>query len=414
MRAKLTTLSARNFEPADQAYEIVDTELKGFLMRVQPTGLKTFYYSYRNSDGRRKRIKIGPLGPSLTLAQARDKATSMAGKVADGTDVQADKVEGRQRAKETLKGTLGRFLEEQYQPWALANHKSGQNTINIVKASFPDLLTLPMSQIQLKRMERWRTEKMQQDRKATYVNRCVNALRGVITKAVEWEVLEEHPLKRLKNLKVDEGRKARYLSSDEEFRMLAALKERDDELKKARTRGNEHRAERGYPLLPDISHLAYADRMTPMVTLSLKTGMRRGEQFDLMWSEVDLINNVITVNGATAKSSKTRHIPLSPSAREVLGKWRGQCGLNEARVFPADDGGRLDNVKSSWTTILKKAGITQFRWHDMRHDFASKLVMRGVPLNTVRELCGHASLNTTLRYAHLAPDHKADAVALIG
>lgn len=67
-----------------------------------------------------------------------------------------------------------------------------------------------------------------------------------------------------------------------------------------------------------------------------------------------------------------------------------------------------------WTSILEAAAIEGFRWHDMRHDFASKLVMKGVPLNTVRELCGHADLNTTLRYAHLAPDHKADAVALIG
>ncbi len=83
-------------------------------------------------------------------------------------------------------------------------------------------------------------------------------------------------------------------------------------------------------------------------------------------------------------------------------------------MFPSDDGGRLNNVKSSWGSILKSAGIEAFRWHDMRHDFASKLVMKSVPLNTVRELCGHASLNTTLRYAHLAPGHKSDAIALLG
>lgn len=72
-----------------------------------------------------------------------------------------------------------------------------------------------------------------------------------------------------------------------------------------------------------------------------------------------------------------------------------------------------DNVKNSWASILEAAAIESFRWHDMRHDFSSKLVMKGVPLNTVRELCGHAHLNTTLRYAHLALDHKADAAALI-
>lgn len=99
---------------------------------------------------------------------------------------------------------------------------------------------------------------------------------------------------------------------------------------------------------------------------------------------------------------------------DTLKSWRNQSNIELARVFPSGDGGRLDNVKRSWITILKSAKIQNLRWHDMRHDFASKLVMKGVPLNTVRELRGHSDLNTTLRYAHLAPDHKADAVALIG
>ena len=414
MQAKLTTTTIRNLEPREKAYEVVDAELKGFLLRIQPTGRKTFYFSYRTNDGKRKRIKIGLLGPSLTIAQARDRATSMAGKVAEGVDVQGDKIEGRQRAKEVLKGTLGRFLIDQYEPWALSNQKSGHYTVSTVRASFVDFLDEPMSQIQLRKVERWRTERLQAGRKPSYVNRCVNALRGVLTKAVEWEVLDEHPLKKLKALKIDEGKKARFLSPVEEERLFKALAERDKEMKEARERGNQHRRARGYPLLPDLGGHAFADRMTPLITLSLKTGMRRGELFDLDWSCVDLDKKVITVRGETSKSSKTRHIPLSPTAHQTLVEWLQQAPVPDGLVFPADDGGRLDNVKTSWNSILMKAGIEKFRWHDMRHDFASKLVMNGVPLNTVRELCGHANLNTTLRYAHLAPDHKADAVALIG
>jgi integrase len=104
---------------------------------------------------------------------------------------------------------------------------------------------------------------------------------------------------------------------------------------------------------------------------------------------------------------------LSGEALKALKGWREQSSAKAERVFPADDGGRLDNVRSSWAALLKDAGIANFRWHDMRHHFASKLVMKGVPLNTVRELCGHADSNTTLRYAHLAQSHKADAVALL-
>ena len=73
----------------------------------------------------------------------------------------------------------------------------------------------------------------------------------------------------------------------------------------------------------------------------------------------------------------------------------------------------MEDVKSSWLNLLKRANIEHFRWHDMRHDFAPRLVMAGVPLNTVRDLLGHSDIKMTLRYAHLAPDVKAAAVELI-
>ncbi len=165
-------------------------------------------------------------------------------------------------------------------------------------------------------------------------------------------------------------------------------------------------------MLPSLQGAHYADHFSPIVLLALNTGLRRGEVFNLKWEDINLRSKTLTVLGATAKSGETRHIPLNDEAVETLKNWKAQSKKQE-RVFYGKNGARLDSIRRSWAKLVTDAKIKDFRFHDLRHSFASKLVMKGVPLNTVRELLGHADLNTTLRYAHLAPDHKADAVALL-
>jgi len=150
-----------------------------------------------------------------------------------------------------------------------------------------------------------------------------------------------------------------------------------------------------------------------MVLISLNTGIRRGELFNLEWPRVNFSTKTLTVIGDTTKTNETRHIPLNKEALETLREWQKECRKKSGFVFPSSNGGRLEDVKSSWLGLLERAGITDFRWHDMRHDFASRLVMAGVPLNTVRDLLGHSDIKMTLRYAHLAPDSKAAAVDLL-
>ena len=151
----------------------------------------------------------------------------------------------------------------------------------------------------------------------------------------------------------------------------------------------------------------------PLVLLAINTGMRRGELFDLNWADIDLDSKVITVRGEISKSGYTRHIPLTIEAYRCLESWGGDKASNDL-VFPSPrTGKRLDNINSSWETLMKLANLDNFRFHDLRHHFASSLVMRGVDLNTVRELLGHRDLKTTLCYAHLAPEHKAAAISLL-
>lgn len=416
MQAKLSSTTIKEISPGDKPYEVVDTLVKGFLLRVQPSGRMTYYYSYRSTGGARKRIKLGVAG-DITPAQARDQAKECAGEVTKGVDVQKAKVAARREAQEARQRTLRSFLDNHYAPWALAHLKTADATLERIEKNFEAYLPLAIEDISVRKVESWRTAAAQRGLTPATINRTLNCLRGVLTKAVAWEFLQIHPLEKLKPLKLDKLPKVRFLSDAEETRLYAALEARDLRLKAARRSGNEHRKTRGYPLLPDLSNFNFADRLTPMVTLSLKTGLRRGELFDLTVADVDLEGKVITVRGEEAKSGHTRYVPLSPLAFTTIKGWladRGQEATANSRLFPADDGGRLDNMRNSWKSLLADAKISAFRWHDMRHDFASKLVMKGVALNTVRELCGHADLNTTLRYAHLAPDHKSDAVALIG
>lgn len=413
MKKKLTTTNIKHFEAKEKAYEIVDSHLRGFLLRIQPTGRKTFYFSYRSIDGLRKRIKVGVLG-QISVANARDIAEKFAADVTKGVDVQITKKTNKKEAIEQREKTLSRFIENYYKPWVLANRKSGQETLNRTIRNFGEYLDYPLEQINVLLIEKWRTAKLEAGLQPVTVNRSVAGLRAKLSKAVEWDILEEHPLLKLKPLRVDRSPKVRYLTAIEEKQLQTALTIRDDNLKADRKRGNEFREKRGYPLYPDLAQHHFADRLTPMVLLSLKTGMRKGEVFDLNWSDIDLQQKIITVRGENAKSSQTRHIPLSPTAITTMKDWRKQSSNKTGYVFPSNEGGRLNDVKKSWASLLEAGGIKNFRWHDMRHDFASKLVMKGVPLNTVRELCGHADINTTLRYAHLAPDHKADAIELLG
>ena len=97
----------------------------------------------------------------------------------------------------------------------------------------------------------------------------------------------------------------------------------------------------------------------------------------------------------------------------VLLNWRAQCDDTQKLVFVNGDGNAFDRVNFSWRRLLKEAEITDFRWHDMRHHFASRLAMCGVDLNTIRELLGHSDYTMTLRYAHLAPEFKLKAVEVL-
>ena len=120
---------------------------------------------------------------------------------------------------------------------------------------------------------------------------------------------------------------------------------------------------------------------------------------------------MLTVTGITTKTNTTRYIPLNKTVLDCLQAWQPKDVDLDAYVFAGKDGARVVDIKTAWKALMTAAKVSNFRVHDLRHTFASKLVQAGVDLNTVRELLGHSDIKMTLRYAHLAPEHRAAAVA---
>lgn len=411
MNAKITTRFVKALAPKAKPYEIYDTDLTGFLVRIQPSGHISYYLFYRTPDGRKRQYRIGP-ADRLTVAQARDLAQRYAARTVSGEDIQATRQHAREEAQNAKLHTLGGFLEHKYASWLLAERpekRRGVEVLQRLQANFAEWLERPLGDINPWLVEKWRAEQVKRGKAKATINRDLTTLRSVLSKAVAWKVIDQHPLDLIKPLKVDTHGVVRFLSEDEGYRLRLALTQRDTQIKAARGRGNAWRRTRGYTELPTLDQQTYGDHLTPMVLLSLNTGVRRGELFALRWEDVSFQRKILTVRGTTTKSGQTRHIPLNQEALYVLQAWRQQ-GSETDVVFPGKNGGQLDNTRKSWDGVLKAAGICNFRWHDLRHTFASRLVMAGVPLNTVRELLGHTTATMTLRYAHLAPDHKASAV----
>jgi integrase len=139
--------------------------------------------------------------------------------------------------------------------------------------------------------------------------------------------------------------------------------------------------------------------------LALNTGMRRGEQFFLEWKNVDMERGILTVRGKTGQ----RHVVANKSAVAALRElWK--VTANGPFVSPGNDGKKKRDSRRWLENAAKKAGVTDFHWHDLRHTFASSLVMNGVDIRTVQDLLGHKSITMTMKYSHLAPDHRMAAV----
>jgi integrase len=146
----------------------------------------------------------------------------------------------------------------------------------------------------------------------------------------------------------------------------------------------------------------------PVVVTALNTGMRRGEILELRWENVDFERRFIRVE--RSKNNRSRKVPMNSTLASEIDRLRGKgCPF----VFTQRAGERLKSIASAFATACRRAGIGHVRFHDLRHTFATNLVMNGIDLVTVKEILGHSDISMTVRYSHPSDERKMAAVECI-
>lgn len=226
------------------------------------------------------------------------------------------------------------------------------------------------------------TEHSRLGARARTVNLELDGIKTMLNLAIRWGYLRDNPVKLVIPLKTDDKRPVRFLSLEECERLLSA---------------------------------AAADQYPIYFTL-VNTGLRKAELENLCWSDIDFNRSKIWVRAKKDWKPKTgeREIPMSGELSQVLEEYRKKSGRSDSTdyVFPIRNNGRSHNwLRIELIKLAQEAGIPDLtKVHTLRHTFASHLVMSGVDLPTVSKLMGHTDIETTMIYAHLAPDHLANAV----
>jgi integrase len=325
---------------------------------------KSWYYDFQ-SRGERYAGCIGQV--SKTVAKevlARKRAEAAEGRYSAPAKKQSPLFE--EMAEEYLK-----YYQANRRPRSVTRHESA---FQALKPFFAGKRLEDISPFLIERYKRLRKE---EGRSEATVNRELAFLKNLFTMAITWGKARENPVTRVRLFREDNGR-TRCLTEEEEVRLLAAC----------------------------------GPSLRPVVLTALHTGFRKSELLSLTWQDVDFQRRMITVQAAYAKNGETRSLPMTATVTKTLRAFP-LAATSTASVFLTYRGLPYRNLRKVFVAACRRAGVTDMTFHDLRHTFASRLVMAGVDLPTVKELMGHKSIAMTMRYAHLSHSHKRSAVAVL-
>jgi integrase len=329
----------------------------------QDSKVKGWCLDYVNANGRRIRQAAGP---TRTLAEAvlRQKLQEVAEEKAGLTRL---KVEDKR-----LSEIIPEFVQ-----WTAAHARPNTARFyNEQLKNFPRIWRdVYLSRIDRRKVDSYIAIRKAEGVKPATINRDLVSLKRLFNKAIEWRFALANPVKGVRLLK-EQNERIRWLEPQEEKALL----------------------ERCTGQLRDI------------VDVARLTGMRRGEVFGLTWADIDFQRGLVTLR--ETKGGRVRHFPLYGELREVFDRIPRMVG--NPRLFAGSNGEPPVNFRRQWEAALKRSGVKDFRFHDLRHHFASLSVMSGMRIEALRDLLGHQTIQMTLRYAHLAPDYKRSELENLG
>ncbi len=396
-----------------------DDKASGLLLRVNADGSKAWYFDYRSPTLGRTTYKIGD-AERIDPGEARKRLKALGDDPASDRRAQRAEVERAQvEAEKAAARTIRAFLDETTGAyWAkhLKTARSGLATKKRILSAWAPLVDTDMAALDVQEAIDHRAERLDEGVTAQTLNRDRIALLALLNQAHAWGLININPLAvpAFKPLRTEDDRRVRYLGMRDEHEDI-----RDDTGNKIGERQRFAAA---------LAHADTPQYLRDICTLAMNTGLRRGELFKLQWARVSLQAATITVAAATAKTAKTRHVVLNELALAVLKRLAAERDERQRHARENGEPVKLSpfvfvnpetdkpftTLKKSWASqVVERARIVDFTFHDLRHDFASRLVQAGVNLYEVKDLLGHSSITLTERYAHLAPHQKRAAVALL-
>jgi integrase len=366
-RQKLTKTSVEAIAPGPEDMVVWDIALPGFGLRVKPTGVRSYIVQYRNREsGTSKRLTIGQHGSLLTLDQAKKQARGLLADAMRGKDPVAER--RTRRAAPTIAELATDYLNKYAGPKKRPKsvRDDGAMLQNVILPRFGSQKAAAVGRREIEALHASLEDRPYQ------ANRVLALLSKMFNLAIGWGWRTDNPVKGVK--RYEEEKRHRWLQDDELQRLCSVLD----------THPNQ--------------------RAANVVRLQLLTGARMGEVLGAKKADFDLTRGVWTKPSHQTKQKRTEHLPLSAPAVALVALV-SKATPETPYLFAGNvEGEPLRDVKKFWASVMRQAGIEDYRRHDNRHTYASHLVSSGLSLEIVGRLLGHTSPTTTKRYAHLADD----------